>query len=128
MNWISIGLAAACGAMAGLIAGLYTLGKEDKRTKFGAAFAIAFIVLYALSRVVILPDLNAWYQARNVESELLAMPTYQALKKYDRKTYDRLIVDLKRDLKDGASETAGHHHHAETHNESRGNPPVPRVG
>jgi len=104
MNWLSIGLAAACGAIAGLIAGLYTIGKKDKRTQFGAAFAIAFIVLYAISRVVLFPNLNAWYQARNVEAELLAMPTYQALKKYDREIYDKLIVDLKQGLKDGASE------------------------
>ena len=105
MNWISIGLAAACGAMAGLIAGLYTMGKDDKRTKFGAAFAIAFIVLYGLARVVIFPDLNAGYQARNAEAELLAIPTYQALRKYDRETYDKLIADLKQGLKDGDDET-----------------------
>jgi hypothetical protein len=50
------------------------------------------------------PKVNTWYQVRNVETELLALPAYQALKKYDRETYDKLISDLKRDLQNGVKE------------------------
>jgi hypothetical protein len=104
MNWISLGLAVACGALAGLIAGIYARGKEDKRTQFGAAFAIVFIVLYAISRLFVFPHFDARYQARNVESELLEIAAFQAIKQYDRDAYDKLIADLEQRLASGAEE------------------------
>ena len=102
MNWMSLGLAAACGALAGVIAGIYSMNADDKRTKFGAAFAITFVVLYAITRVAVLPRLETWYNVRNAEAELLELPAYQALKKYDRETYDRLVADFRSGLESGA--------------------------
>jgi hypothetical protein len=37
-----------------------------------------------------------WWQSRSVESELLAIPAYKALKEHDPATYDRIYAEIKK--------------------------------
>jgi hypothetical protein len=105
MNWISVGLAALCGALAALIASLFVRNPKEKRIAYTVVLVVAFAVLQGLSREFIFPDLNAWNEARKVEAALLDVPAYQAIKEYDPKTYDSLLSNMKQSIKKGVDES-----------------------
>ncbi len=85
MNWISIELGTLSGALAAIIASLIVRNPREKRSIYGIVFVVSLIVPQGLSREYIFPDLNAWNQARNTESALLEVPTFQAIKRFDPK-------------------------------------------
>ena len=66
---------------------------------------LSFVLLQALSSTYIFPVLNAWNQARNMETSLLQIPVFQRLKAYDKKTYGILLAEIENSLKKGNDES-----------------------
>jgi hypothetical protein len=95
MDWLSllfVGLSAgiACG-IATLIAG----NPKKHRVTFFLILFISFVAIHELSKAYILPSLNAWNNARKVESALIESPVFQVIKKYYPETYKHLLSDFK---------------------------------
>jgi hypothetical protein len=105
MNWVSVGLGAVSGVLAVGIATILVRNSKKNRFAYRIVLAIAFAVMYALSRHFVYPDLNAWYSSRQAESALLELPVYQAIKQYDPNTYQAVLAGLRRGLKNGADES-----------------------
>ena len=100
MNWTSIVLAAISGGLAGLIAMLVAGSPKERGGAYAGVFVVAFLVLNFISRQYILPRI----EANSAESQLLEIPAFVAIKKYDSKTFYSLLGELKQGLKDGKSE------------------------
>lgn len=105
MNWLSIGLAALAGGLAALVAQLLVGNPKQRRASYAVAFIVGFVVLNALSKQFILPELNTRHQSQEVEARLLVIPVYQAIKQYDPTTYAKVVNELKIGLKKGESES-----------------------
>lgn len=105
MDWISVGIAAVSGALAAGLASLLVRNRKTHRIAFAAVLVVSFAMVYGLLRQFASPQIKAWNEARNVESSLQAIPTYQAIKRYDPQTYDSIVADLKSAVESGADET-----------------------
>lgn len=90
MNWYSVGLAAASGALAGLLATLIFGRKPEKKLAFGIAFAALFVVFNTLSKQFILPELNALNAKSDFENVLRDTPAFQSIRQYEPDTYASL--------------------------------------
>jgi hypothetical protein len=104
MNGIAIGLAAAAGAVAALIATLVVRKPNDHRVAYTIVFVVSFTILQALNKEFVLPRLTISSEMEKVERTLLALPAFQAIKQYDRTTYDALMSDLRAGLMHQISE------------------------
>jgi len=98
VDWISIGLAGASGALAGLIARLIIGKPREKSGAYTAVAAICFVILYSLCRQFILPELTARYDAERAEAIMLEIPAYQAIKEYYPTTYREILDELRHAL------------------------------
>jgi hypothetical protein len=105
MNCVSAGLGAVSGALAVGVATILVRNSKENRSAYRIVIAVAFAVIYALSHQFVYPDLNAWYSSRQAESALLEMPAFQAIKQYDPNTYQTILADLRRGLKNGSDES-----------------------
>ena len=104
MNLMSIAIAMVSGAVAGAIAYMIAGAPKVDRGKFSVIFVITFAVIYALSRVFVLPPANAWYGIRSAEAELQSHAAFRAIKKYEAKTYQAMIDDIRKSLLKGDSQ------------------------
>jgi hypothetical protein len=59
-----------------------------------AIFAVVLAAFFAAPRV------QGWYDARNAESTLLALPVYRVLKEHESETYARLLDEYRRAARD----------------------------
>jgi len=101
---MSIAIAMVSGAVAGAIAYMIAGAPKDDRGKFSVTFVITFVAIFALSRVYVLPQANAWYGVRNAEAELQQHSAFRAIKKYEPKTYQAMIDDIRKSLLKGGSQ------------------------
>jgi hypothetical protein len=104
MNWIAIGLAAAAGAVAAVIASLVVRKPKEKGVLYAFVFVVLFAVLNALGKEFLLPTLSLPFELAKAEQALLAIPAYQAIKLHDPAVYDAVVADLRSGLKRGLSE------------------------
>ncbi|PJE78253.1 hypothetical protein CI610_02815 [invertebrate metagenome] len=94
MNWYSVGLAAASGGIAALIASLIFGKKPEKKTAYTIVVVVLFVVLNTLSKQFILPKLNAYKAVADIESSFNEIPAFASIKKYEPETYQRLVDSL----------------------------------
>jgi hypothetical protein len=104
MNWISICLAALSGGLAAAIAALAIRNPKERRVAYAIVFFVSLAVLQVISRQYVFPDLNARYQIRKVEADLLEIPAFQTIKQYDPKTYEKLKSGLRESIKKGTDD------------------------
>ncbi len=104
MNWYSIGLAAASGGLAALIASLVFGKKTEKRTGYTIVVVILFVVFNTLSKQYILPELNAQKAKADIESTFENIPAFASIKKYEPTTYQSLVNSLTDATKKGYSQ------------------------
>lgn len=104
MNWISIGIGAAAGLVAALLAHLVVRKPQERKIAYGVVFVVAFVFLNTLARENILPTLNNYYEAEKAEETLLKIPAYQELKQHDPNTYQVMLSGLREGLRKGSSE------------------------
>lgn len=106
MNWIAIGLAAAAGALAAVIASLVVRKPKEKGILYASAFVVLFAALNALAKEFLLPPLSLPFELAKVEQAFLAIPAYQAIKLHDPAAYNAVVADLRSGLKQGLAEDA----------------------
>ena len=104
MNWISIALAALSGALAFGIATLAVRNPKEKRVAFILTGVLAFVVLETMTVWFLLPRIEAWDNARRIESAFQGIPAFQAIKEHDPKTYQAMVTELATALNNGATE------------------------
>jgi hypothetical protein len=90
MNWYSVGLAAASGALAALVATLVFGHKTERKLAFGLAFAVLFLVFNTLSKHFMLPQLNAFGAKSDFEKVVRDTPVFQSIREYEPETYASL--------------------------------------
>ncbi|WP_417442047.1 hypothetical protein [Idiomarina sp.] len=99
MDWYSVGLAAASGCIAALIASLiFVKNKENKENKekkekkvgFTIVFIVLFFTLNTLSKQFILPEVNAYKAKSDVESVFDEVPAFVSIKKHEPVIYQKL--------------------------------------
>ncbi len=105
MNWISIGLAGAIGALAALIAQLMVRKPKERWVAYTLVLISSFAVMYTLSRLYILPVLNTWKYQKNLEMSLQGIPAYQQISRYDPDAYQRINAEIQKLLKTGRNES-----------------------
>lgn len=104
MNWMEIGLAAASGGLAALIAGLVLRKWREKKGVYVVVFVLLFAVLSGLSKIFLLPILNLPTQMAETEKAFQTIPAYQALKKYDPAVYAAMMEEIRGSLKKGVKQ------------------------
>lgn len=104
MNWYSVGLAAASGGIAALIASLLFGKKPEKKTAYTIVSVALFVVLNTLSRQFILPELNSRKAIADIESALNEIPAFASIKKYEPETYKELVGSLSDASRQGYSQ------------------------
>jgi len=103
VNVMSIAFAALSGAVAGAIAFMIAGNPKEDRGKYGAIFAITFVVIFFLSKITFLPQASAWYEVKQAETELEKHAAFRAVKKYDEKVYNAMIEDIRQVVLKGES-------------------------
>lgn len=104
MNWISVGLAAASGALAAMIALLVVPRRGNWRGAYTFVFVVLFVGFSALSEQFLGPRLSLPWEMKRAEQALLQVPAYQAMKQYDPQTYTAIMDDLRRGLEGGKTQ------------------------
>ena len=104
MNWYSIGLAAASGGIAALLASLVFGKKPEKKVAYTIVVIILFVGLNALSKQFILPELNAYTAKADIESAFNDIPAFASIKKYEPATYQSLVGTLTNAAKQGLNQ------------------------
>jgi hypothetical protein len=87
MDWMSVLVAALCGALAAVIASLVTI-KSKSRGLYVVITVVMFIVLRALSDKTLLPRVRDWQTDR----QLRELPFYRDLAEVDPQTYEKIRV------------------------------------
>ena len=105
MNWISIIVSAFGGAIAALITSVLVRDRQENKRQFAGVFVVMLLVMLAISREFITPQIQAYFAVRSVDSKLSVNPTFAALKKYDPKTYSNILAELKKSISHGQTET-----------------------
>lgn len=101
MNWYSVGLAAASGGIAALIASLVFGKRPEKKTAYMIVVVVLFAVLNTVSKQFILPELNAHKAVVEIDSELNQIPAFVSIKKYEPEIYQKLVDSLADATKQG---------------------------
>lgn len=104
MNWYSIGLAAASGGIAALIASLIFGKKTEKKTAYTIVVVVLFVVINTLSKQFILPELNGYKAVADIESAFNEIPAFASIKRYEPETYQKLVDSLAAVTKQGYSQ------------------------
>ncbi len=104
MNWASLGLAALCGALAGVLSAAVVSDPKENRGRYAGTFVVIFAMLFGLCRAFVLPKYEVWQGLRQAEAELQKIPAFVALKRYEPTTYGSLMEEVKGSLKDGLNE------------------------
>ncbi len=104
MNWYSVGLAAASGALAAVIATLFFGKKPEKKTVFTMVFVVLFVAFNTLSKEFILPELNAFKAKSDIQEIFADIPAFQSIKKYEPDTYSKLVASLTEAARKGYGE------------------------
>lgn len=104
MNWISIGLAAASGALAAVITYLLVRRPKEQKVLFVGIFILSFVIINTLSQQYLLPQLNARRTQTDIDEPLEKIPAYQQIAKYDPDTYRQIKAEIQKSLGRGESE------------------------
>jgi hypothetical protein len=98
MGWISVAMAAVCGALAALVVkGL--LGRRGKpHWQLAAAWAVLGGALFALAHQFAIPGLQARVDASTLDASLSRNAAFAAVKKHDPATYARIMAELREGL------------------------------
>lgn len=104
MSWYSIGLGAASGALAALIAVLIFGKKPKKKTAFTIVVVVLFILFNTLSKELILPKLYSFKARSDIQRAFSGIPAIQSIKQYEPETYAALVSTLNEAKNKGYSE------------------------
>ncbi len=107
MNWYSAGLAGLSGALAALLAGLIVRNSKENGTAYTAVAVALFVAFTALSKTFLLPKINAWRFAEEINTVLLQVPAFETIKKHEPETYNKLVEDLGNLKENGSSRQEG---------------------
>jgi hypothetical protein len=88
MDWVSVLLAAVCGAMAATVASLVTIKVKNNRAPYLVITLVVFLGLKAFSNKTILPGVRDWQTDR----QLRELPFYRDLAEVDPQTYQKIRV------------------------------------
>lgn len=101
MNWHNVFVSAVAGAIAGAVATIISkkilklLGKEN--SKWANIFhGIIFVAAIAISQMIVVSQKGKpTIDISKIESEILQMPAYQNLKKFEPEIYNRILSVVK---------------------------------
>ena len=91
MNWYSVGLAAASGGIAALIATLIFGKRPENKAAFAMVFVLLFVVLNTLAKQLTLPGVNAQLGVDDIEAAFDEVPAFASIKKYEPEMYQELV-------------------------------------
>ena len=98
MSWISVAMAAVCGALAAVAAWGLLRNRTQERWLFGAAWGLMAAALFVTAHQFITPGLQARYDASTLDDSLSRNAAFAALKKHDPTTYARIMSELREGL------------------------------
>ena len=104
MNWYSVGLAAASGGLAALIASLVFKKNTEKKTAYTIVVVVLFVVFNALSKEFVLPELDSFKVESDIQEAFSGIPAFDSIKKYEPDTYKELVASLTEANRQGGSE------------------------
>ena len=104
MNWIDLGLGAAIGAIAGILAALVARKLTSKRSVSLIVFVSSFILFGFLSNQFLTPVIQTWKSGRDVERSLSEIAAFQQIAKYDPQVYQRIKTELVDSIRKGESQ------------------------
>ena len=92
------------GFISGAVA--YFIAKKcpTRRILILAIPVLVFIVLSALTKVLVIPPLHLWTSQREIEKSLLEISAYEIIAKYDSKAYEQIRQEILNSLKNGESQ------------------------
>ncbi len=94
MNWYSLALAGLSGGIAALV-GMLVYGKGDEDTSSRRTLiVVVFLVLTVLSKVFVLPKINAWQAKADVQKAMTTVPVFASLEKHAPDTHRRIAKTL----------------------------------
>jgi hypothetical protein len=102
MNWYLIGLAAVSGVLAVLVAPL-VFGKEQNKYAHKVVIVILFVAFTVLSKLFILPKINAYQAKAYVSATLKSDPFFVSLRKYSPDTYRQMAKTMTDSIEKGSS-------------------------
>jgi hypothetical protein len=94
VNWYSVGLAAASGGLAALVARLIFGRTSDKKRAYVMAVVILFVVFNTLAERFILPRFNAQNAKAEIEAVFNQTPAFATIKEYEPQVYQQLVDTL----------------------------------
>ncbi len=103
MGWISMAVAAACGALAALLAGALLRGRSQSMAHYAAVWAAFAVVFFVPSQQLITPALQSRYDVSRLDDSLSRNASFAAIKKHDPQTYIRITSELSQGLLQGKS-------------------------
>jgi hypothetical protein len=104
MNWYSIILAAISGGLAVLIATLI-FGKEPAdKSAHKIVIVVLFIAFTALSKIFLLPKINAYSAKAEATIALKSVPAFRSIEKYAPDTYRKIFKILTDSIENGGSQ------------------------
>ncbi len=104
MNLYSIGLAAASGGIAVIIASLIFGRKPANKIAYSIVIAILFFTFNFASKEFILPDLNLRQALNDIERVTQETPAFGSIKKYEPEVYQKLVDSVLAAVKEGANQ------------------------
>ncbi|HET7791805.1 MAG TPA: hypothetical protein VFL64_00350 [Rhizobacter sp.] len=95
MSWISLALAALFAAVVAVAAGAVLRSSVRQRSQVAAMVLVVGAVLGVAAHYLIVPPLQARYDAGTLDESLTRNAAFAAIKKHDPQTYARLTDDMR---------------------------------
>ena len=98
MDWYSIGIAAACGALAAAISSLVATVVKDKKNRSrvtGLTSVVLFFVIFSIAQTTLIADHRAEVALEEFASITENNPAFDGLKEYAPEIYDEVINHLR---------------------------------
>lgn len=99
MDWYSVGIAAACGAVAGMVGAVVSFATKNKKGNQiiqTVVTVVLFSVLYAVANNTLIPNHKKEAALAQFESEILDNPAFEALKEYEPEAMAKIRAYLDR--------------------------------
>lgn len=104
MSWIDLGLGAAIGATAGILAALLARKLTSTRSVSLIVFVSSFILFSFLTNRFLTPVFHTWKSERELERSLSEIIAFQHIAKYDPQVYQRIRTELVDSIHKGESQ------------------------
>lgn len=104
MTWINVAVGVTCGVLAAVVATTIVRDRKENKRRYSIVFVVTMVVLLAIAREFVTPQLQASYAASTLDNSLAGNPAFAAIKQYDAPTYSRILTEIKAAISRGQSE------------------------